>query len=212
MEESHQSECTDLGVVDSLDDLFSASKPIKPRRFDPRKGIEQFLHAGGSDDQTLLQKLVSKEVRAMTLTQRIDRFTRMSVGFPLARTAKAGQPQKLRELPRESKLKWSLLGGIYWVKTEELDKLDEDWMAKPWFSQMTLEPEVSPYEAKLGVQRRWPVWYKRPPSSREPTHIGVPRFLGMSLFGKPREDRRIAGEPMQEDATFTWGDSKPRPP
>lgn len=106
------------------------------------------------------------------------------------------------------------MGAVYWVRRKELDAIDPDWRAKPWFQMQWLEPKVTPQQAKMGLGQRWPVWQSHPSNSKEPTLIGMPRFLGQSLFGRCRlsNDRRVLGKPMAYPELFSWGDSKPRPP
>lgn len=110
-----------------------------------------------------------------------NNFSRLNTGAPLSFMAKE---------PSISKL-----GGVYWVPKSWLPA---EYAKQPWYDQCIIEPlDVSYVTAKRSraiahkigtVDKTYSVVY----DSSE--YIGLPRFLGISLFGKPSKDARCAGD------------------
>jgi len=68
----------------------------------------------------------------------------------------------------------SMLDGVYWVKPTY------DWKEKDWFKDLVCKPE-----AKQGEPQSFPICFFHPLG-----FLGLPKFYGMSLFGKPQKDLR----------------------
>jgi superfamily II DNA or RNA helicase len=68
----------------------------------------------------------------------------------------------------------SMLDGVYWVKPSN------DWKEKDWFKDLVCKPE-----AKQGEPQSFPICFFHPLG-----FLGLPKFYGLSLFGKPQKDLR----------------------
>lgn len=78
----------------------------------------------------------------------------------------------------------SLLDSLYWVKIA-----DDDLFKSVWFKYLDCKPI-----SKQGDNEPFPVYYNHPLK-----FIGVPKFFGLSLFGKPKKDNRSFGLPIDEN-------------
>jgi len=86
---------------------------------------------------------------------------------------------RLRPIPPES-YEHTALGGLYWIKIS-IDEIKVQLRCTP--KRNSLAP---------GSAISFNVWYPHP---TKPGWIGLPRFLGLSLFGKPTKDIRVLGSP-----------------
>jgi superfamily II DNA or RNA helicase len=93
----------------------------------------------------------------------------------------------------------SVLGGVYWV---DESKLPADYESAPWFRALTLVAKTS--DAGGAPPPRWPVFH------RAGTHVGFPRFWGLSTFGPPARDGRVEGDEIRSPVFESHG-LAPRP-
>lgn len=86
--------------------------------------------------------------------------------------------------PLESPVK--ALGGVYWVsKAIVFDgrKLRPEWSA------IEMQPATMPGQWASSIK----AYYEHP---SKPDVVGLPRFLGLSMFGQPKQDLRVLGMPL----------------
>ena len=95
----------------------------------------------------------------------------------------------LRNLKTQSHPYETVLGAVYWVKIPVNDAIN-----MPWFDNLTCRPHKN--SLAPGKPKTFAVSYTNP---NKPDWIGLPRFLGLSLFGNPQKDIRSLGL----DALFT---------
>lgn len=75
----------------------------------------------------------------------------------------------------------SALGGVYWASSANV--------SKELIQLMTLEPKTMPNQWAPKIK----CFYS---NKAKPDFIGIPRFLGLSLFGPAHKDIRTSGLPM----------------
>ena len=73
----------------------------------------------------------------------------------------------------------SVIGGVYWIQKKDLGEETQ------WLDIL----ECKPHKNSLApcAPKSFSVCYEHP---QKPDWIGLPRFLGLSLFGKPQKDIR----------------------
>ena len=99
------------------------------------------------------------------------------------------RPQCLYTLQKQTVLPSSLkvLGAVYWIDLAQLPK--------KWTSCMDLQPLSMPGQFPNTVR----TWYQH---STKESVVGLPRFLGLSLFGPPHKDNRSYGHAIQTDCSI----------
>lgn len=89
----------------------------------------------------------------------------------------------------------SMISSVYWIEIPELEtatkraqqlKILEKF---PWFEALTFRPKQN---GLIGASMGAPisVWYTHP---EKKTLLGMPRYMGLSCFGKPLQDKRNDG-------------------
>lgn len=139
---------------------------------------------------------------ARPLEERIIEYTRSGAWFPRPETDRQGLRLRLPEVWNKvwfGRRSGSVLGGVYWVDESQLPA---DFESAPWFRSLTLVAKTADPGGALAP--RWPVFH------RTRTHVGFPRFWGLSTFGPPAHDRRVEGEPIA-DPKFESHGLAPRP-
>lgn len=83
-------------------------------------------------------------------------------------------------------------GGVYWAK------VSEDWLKKQnWYALLWCEPHKNALAP--GAPKRFSIQYSNP---LKPGWIGLPRFLGISVFGPPKKDIRSLGSSLNENVLW----------
>lgn len=89
---------------------------------------------------------------------------------------------------KKLKCQTSLLDSIYWVK------LEDNYKSSQWFLNLECKPV-----SKQGELESFQVYYTHPLQ-----FIGLPKFYGLSLFGKPKKDNRSKGIEIKQNESFTF--------
>lgn len=132
---------------------------------------------------------VEKCVKKKTVDP-LQELLEQSKGYPVPSSVST----KLQHMP-ESQFADSILGGVYWIQPSPEFNVDSQW----WYESLTCKP------LKNGLAPSAPASFKVFYShSTKPGWIGVPKFRGLSLFGKPTQDLRSQGE----DANLTFSASR----
>lgn len=95
------------------------------------------------------------------------------------------RPSLLAMSGRKLPMTGSVVGGVYWLPVEKTRE-------GSWFEHMVLEPASSGFIGG-GFAKSTPVYYKHATRS---DLVGIPRFVGLSLFGPAERDLRTVGEPQ----------------
>ncbi len=128
-------------------------------------------------------------------------FQRLNTRGPLRRILKASTDPTM----------CTKLGSVYWVPKS---LLPVDYEKAPWYDQCIIEPldvsyvksRTSKFAHKIGiVDKTYSVVYDAP------DYIGIPRFLGLSLFGGASKDARSYGDTMTWPAWTSDTDRSMRP-
>jgi len=77
----------------------------------------------------------------------------------------------------------TVMGGVYWIRANIHDP-----SIKPWYDNLLCQPHKN--SLAPGQPKKFSVSYSNP---YKPDWIGLPRFFGLSLFGKPEKDIRSLG-------------------
>ena len=86
-----------------------------------------------------------------------------------------------------------MVGGVYWVQAPS-GRDGGEWAAEqPWMDNLTCRPHKN--SLAPGAPKSFSVAYRHP-AKRD--WIGLPRFLGFSIFGTPLRDVRSTGEDMSD--------------
>lgn len=111
------------------------------------------------------------------VTQEMQSLLHKSLGYP---TLEGWNPfsVRLRPIPQSVECIDTAMGGVYWIKCCKSD------LSVP----LTCVPQRNAIAP--GASTSFNVWYEHP---TKPGWIGIPRFLGLSLFGKPVKDIRTEG-------------------
>ena len=82
------------------------------------------------------------------------------------------------------------LGAVYWIKApfEEKIQIEEWFKRQPWYEQLTCKPHKN--SLAPGQPKTFSVSYVH---ASKIQWIGIPRFLGLSIFGIPQKDIRKEG-------------------
>lgn len=123
----------------------------------------------------------------------LDALLKESKGFPQKRLGSEAASIKLFSCGPYVDSHGTALGGVYWAPKESVSKAMID--------MLTVEPKTMPNQWASKIK----CFYIH---KSKPEVIGIPRFLGLSIFGKPTKDIRTDGAPM---AAFETIDLKLRP-
>lgn len=106
----------------------------------------------------------------------MEALLRNAYGYP---TLDGWSPTSLRLRPiPDTQCENTAIGGVYWIKCD----------AKDIKVALTCTPKRN--SMAPGSSTTFDVWYAHP---TKPGWIGIPRFLGLSLFGRPQKDIRMEG-------------------
>lgn len=123
------------------------------------------------------------------LEHKLDCLRKEEVGFPKTEAYKDGS-LCMHDILEDS-TRNTTLEGLYWIRKEQVSEgILESLMLKPEANEM-VGKSVKPY----------PVYYKHPSN---PAYIGLPKFFGLSAFGKPKIDTRSEGLSID----VKWNSSK----
>ncbi len=135
----------------------------------------------------------------------LDALLRASLGHPLAEDAPSWTPSglKLRRWSRAhaaDTVGETVVGGVYWVQAPG-GRDGGEWAAEqPWMDNLTCTPHKN--SLAPGAPKSFSVAYRHP-SKRD--WIGLPRFLGLSIYGTPMRDVRSRGEAMADAVVIRDG-------
>ncbi len=117
-----------------------------------------------------------------------DPFTSLlkkNYGYP----TESGDVKQLKTNSETNDLE-TVCGAVYWIKQPT-----KDWAEKQeWFEHLTCKPFKNALAP--GKPKSFSVKYE---NSSKPDWIGIPRFYGISLFGKPLKDIRSDGLEMNNE-------------
>lgn len=162
---------------------------------EPRRRQASGARRGGSG---YAKKKRGAAIKAAAVADPLQQLLDDAMGRPL-RAGEAWTPAscRLRQPPRESLAADSALGGVYWVKAPGGGNALEWAKTQPWFAQLTCTPAKN--SLAPGKPKSFEVRYSH---ATKPEWIGLPRFLGLSLFGPAHKDVRAAGLPMAAGVAF----------
>jgi len=127
----------------------------------------------------------------------LDELLFSAAGYPLSADDARWQPggTRLRALlPRaHAERSDTVIGAVYWVSAPEGHDASDWAQRQPWAALLTCQPHKN--SLAPGAPKSFSVRYSH---ASKPAWVGMPRFLGMSLFGVPQRDVRSLGLPMQE--------------
>lgn len=110
-----------------------------------------------------------------------------------------GYPQDSTDVTRLGVLKNkdhghdTVLGAVYWVRT-----LNAQWAeSQAWYEHLTCRPHKN--SLAPGQPKSFSVSYR---NASKADWLGLPRFLGLSIFGIPQKDIRTMGLCMSESVQF----------
>lgn len=108
-----------------------------------------------------------------------------SFGYP----KESAQITRLKPIPPSSSSLETVIGAVYWINAPS-----EQWIAdQPWNSELTCRPHKN--SLAPGAPKSFSVSYR---NASKPSWIGIPRFFGLSLFGRASRDIRSFGKDMND--------------
>lgn len=113
----------------------------------------------------------------------LENLLKTCLGFPKKEKYSHGSLQ-IHEIQNETEEN-TILEGCYWVPKNKLPSLE---FLEP-------VPQLSSLAPKSSIQKM-KVWYRHPTNS---DYLGVPKFFGLSAFGKPTKDLRKDGISIQSE-------------
>ena len=111
----------------------------------------------------------------------LDEQLRSSSGFPL----EGDIGVRLRPIPAAPNPLESILNGVYWMNVKEPAKV---WIKRQRFLDALMAKVVRSPFAPGFPPPPFPLYHVHP---GQPHWIGVPKFFGLSAFGRPQKDKRI---------------------
>jgi superfamily II DNA or RNA helicase len=128
---------------------------------------------------------IEHENTTETVTVQSDPFKELlvkSFGYP----TESSNVTRLKPIPPSSELE-TVIGAVYWIRA-----FSEEWIqAQPWNEHLLCKPHKN--SLAPGAPKSFSVSYR---NESKPNWIGLPRFLGLSLFGRPKRDIRSFGFDM----------------
>lgn len=119
----------------------------------------------------------------------VRRLTKSNAWLPTSTPRQPGET-RLANFAHKSVHSSSILSGLYWVPKAELAPED--------FASLTLTPKLSSLAPKSAANS-FSVCVQHP---RNDAWVGVPKFWGLSTFGKPKDDQRCDGATFSTSGTW----------
>ena len=120
----------------------------------------------------------------------LENLLHSSMGYPLPTEHECDikSSKQLRDFNTVSKN--TVIGGVYWIQKNPLENYD-------WLNML----ELKPHKNNLApcAPKPFSVCYEHP---QKKDWIGLPRFLGLSIFGLPEKDLRVLGKEMSKDISL----------
>lgn len=127
-----------------------------------------------------------------TQEEALDDLLKNSLGFPLPKHKESewkSSSEKLRSLDKRDHGLETAIGGVYWIRAPN-SLLAEQWFQdQEWYSQLICKPHKN--SLAPGNPKTFSVSYCHP---QKKDWIGIPRFLGLSIFGEAQKDIRKSGQ------------------